>query len=168
MGLIEMSDIERAERERHARNLRPTPEARAAMFLWPDEYAKSGLGSMDFWDGLSDRRKMYARDMVSAVGEQAAARIKELEGDLEKAERALELLRKMRHGAARARDAALAENERLREALEPFARALGEFGDDGTEHRDRCNIFETGIAMLITFGHLRKARAALKGEPHGN
>ena len=42
---------------RTQRNLNPHAEARVAMCLWGDEYARLGCGSMNFWDGLSAGRK---------------------------------------------------------------------------------------------------------------
>ena len=92
---------------------------------------------------------------------QAASRIKELEGEAEKAEMALELLRKMRHGAARARDAALADNERLREALEKVEARIR------AEERERCaavarnrgNLYEAAAERYTTPGlNQQKAR----------
>jgi hypothetical protein len=57
------------------------------------------------------------------------------------------------------------EQDALREALEPFARAAdvrlcGEWGDD--EH-----FGQTDVAFYLTFGDLRRARAALTASPKG-
>lgn len=57
-----------------------------------------------------------------------------------------------------------AENEALREALEPFAKAAdirlcGDWRDD--QHFGR-----TDVQFYLTFGDLRRARAALKGSIH--
>ena len=90
----------------------------------------------DIVERLERRAHDYrARHMGLAADEisEAASRIRELEGEVEKAEMALELLRKMRHGAARARDAALADNERLREAL---------------KHLKDCAVSESGMMPM--------------------
>lgn len=172
-----MKTIEKAEKERHARNLRPTPEAKAAMFLWPDEYAKSGLGSMDFWDGLSERRKTYARDMVAAVTHQSACRIKELEGEVrhwkaghDEMVRRNALLRDrpdlpMERTAAyerfiSEREAALADNERLRKALEGMLEIVSESEGVAGYH------LNGDVAAWNEFDALNLVREALKGEPH--
>lgn len=39
------------------RNLHPHKEARLAMIVWGEEYARQMGGSMDFYDSLSDSRK---------------------------------------------------------------------------------------------------------------
>lgn len=49
------------------RNLHPTAEAVAAMYLYGAEYAASGGGSMDFWDSLDDSRKRHCREMVLRI-----------------------------------------------------------------------------------------------------
>jgi len=55
-----------------------------------------------------------------------------------------------------------AENRRLREALEHFVEALNDWecGDE----RDADCIASQPVASIITFGHLRRARAVLNGE----
>ena len=60
------------------------------------------------------------------------------------------------------RDAAIAERDRMREALEPFAKAAdiklcGEW-------QDRERFCRTDVGHYLTFGHLRAARAALNPE----
>ena len=50
------------------------------------------------------------------------------------------------------------ENQALREALEPFAKACDDCVDN---EPDRAHIWEHAAAMEITFGNLRKARTAL-------
>lgn len=61
-------DYERAVAQR---DLNPHKPARMAMWLWSDRYARSGLGSMGFWDSLDDRQQQVCRDAVADV---AAAR----------------------------------------------------------------------------------------------
>lgn len=51
------------------RNLNPTKEAKVAMIVWGDEYAAQGRGSMDFWDQLSEDRKMRCKLVVKALFE---------------------------------------------------------------------------------------------------
>jgi hypothetical protein len=58
------------------------------------------------------------------------------------------------------RDAALARCEEMREALEPFAKALDDWGDE-PEQSDRRNLYEHPAAIGIGIGDLRRARAAL-------
>ena len=55
----------------YARDLNPTPEARLAMWWWGPEYARSGLGSMGFWDQLKDQRKDWCRRAVRDILEAA-------------------------------------------------------------------------------------------------
>lgn len=58
-----MTDADRAQR-----NLNPHAEARLAMAVWAHEYAFEQTGGcMDFWDSLSESRKRFCRDVVSAV-----------------------------------------------------------------------------------------------------
>ncbi len=49
------------------RNLRPTSEAVAAMYLYGAEYAASGGGSMDFWDSLDASRKRHCQELVLKI-----------------------------------------------------------------------------------------------------
>lgn len=49
------------------RNLNPTLEARVAMIIWGREYSQSRLGSMDFWDGLSEDRKSRCELVVEEL-----------------------------------------------------------------------------------------------------
>ena len=56
-----------------SRDLNPTPEARLAMVIWAHEYAYGRLGSMGFWDLLSDGQK---RTCQSCLADIAAAAIK--------------------------------------------------------------------------------------------
>ena len=56
-----------------------------------------------------------------------------------------------------------ADNERLREALKPFSDAAST--DD---YVDDIEIAETDTARKITFGDLRRARAALEGATEPN
>ena len=48
-------------------DLNPHAEARFAMWLLGDRYAKSGLGSMQFWDQLSDSEKSLCREGVDQI-----------------------------------------------------------------------------------------------------
>jgi hypothetical protein len=49
------------------RNLNPHAEAVAAMWLYSGDYAHKGLGSMDYYDQLSDYRKDCCRRLVEDV-----------------------------------------------------------------------------------------------------
>lgn len=49
------------------RNLNPTPAAVAAMYVYCKEYGDQGGGSMDFWDGLDQRRKDFCNELVEKV-----------------------------------------------------------------------------------------------------
>ncbi len=49
------------------RNLKPHAEAALAMALWSEEYGAQNGGSMDFWDGLSSRRKHLCASIVDRV-----------------------------------------------------------------------------------------------------
>lgn len=51
----------------HDRDQHPHAPARAAMWMWPAAYARSGFGSMGFWDSLDDNRKMLARDAAREI-----------------------------------------------------------------------------------------------------
>lgn len=50
--------------EGQKRNLNPHKSARAAMWLYGEEYAAQGGGSMDFWDYLSESKKNLCRKLV--------------------------------------------------------------------------------------------------------
>jgi hypothetical protein len=54
------------------------------------------------------------------------------------------------------RETLMAEIERLREALKPFAEAAESLGD---KHRDESDIWESPAAMEIKAGDLRRARS---------
>ena len=49
------------------RDLHPHRPAVAAMWLWSKEYAKSGLGSMGFWDRRSEYEQNLCRRMVGEI-----------------------------------------------------------------------------------------------------
>lgn len=49
------------------RDLNPHKAARVAMWLWGPRYARSGLGSMGYWDSLSDSEKDTCRLAVSDI-----------------------------------------------------------------------------------------------------
>jgi hypothetical protein len=55
------------EQERDKRNLNPSKEARAAMWLWSKEYSKQAGGSMDFYDKLDPSRKRLCTQMVDDI-----------------------------------------------------------------------------------------------------
>lgn len=49
-------------------NLNPHKEARFAMFHWHDAYAKTGLGSMQFFETyLSDSDRNYCKQAVKEI-----------------------------------------------------------------------------------------------------
>jgi len=54
---------------RTRRNLDGHAEAKAAIWMWGEEYAAQGGGVMDFWDGLEPSRKMLMRKMVDEITE---------------------------------------------------------------------------------------------------
>lgn len=53
--------------EDQTRNLNPTPAAVVAMWVWGERYSKQNGGSMDFWDGLSDREQKFCQGMADKV-----------------------------------------------------------------------------------------------------
>ncbi len=57
-------------------------------------------------------------------------------------------------------DVAREQIAQLREALEPFARALDEWMDD-PQQPDHWNTWEHPLAIGVTIGDFRRARAAL-------
>lgn len=62
------------------------------------------------------------------------------------------------------RDEWRAKAVELMGALEPFAQALDDWGDEPDKYRDNLEIWEGAVAMNITYGDLRRARAALSTE----
>ena len=54
-------------REQAQRDLNPHKPARFAMWLWGERYARQGLGSMGFWDSLTDQERNIARLAVSQI-----------------------------------------------------------------------------------------------------
>lgn len=56
------------------RNLNPTQEAKIAMIVWSDEYAAQKGGSMDFWDRLSDDRKLIVKMVLDLFKRKAAGK----------------------------------------------------------------------------------------------
>jgi len=59
--------------QRMKRNLNPTAEAVAAMYIWHEGYAAQRGGSMDFYDRLSATEKRVCRDCVRAIREASDA-----------------------------------------------------------------------------------------------
>lgn len=55
------------EMEDQKRNLNPHRSAKAAMWLYGDRYARQGIGSMDFWDILTEYEKNTCRRMVTEI-----------------------------------------------------------------------------------------------------
>lgn len=49
------------------RNLDPSAEAIAAMYLYGNEYASQGGGSMDFWDVLHPSKKRICTELVNKI-----------------------------------------------------------------------------------------------------
>lgn len=49
------------------RNLNPSAEAIAAMYIYTNDYAEQSGGSMDFWDNLSERRKHVCIELVDRI-----------------------------------------------------------------------------------------------------
>lgn len=45
----------------------PTRQERAAMWLFHDEYARSGSSCVDFWKNLSKSDKRLVDDMIAAI-----------------------------------------------------------------------------------------------------
>ena len=48
-------------------NLKPHKPASAAMYLFHDRYAESGLGSMDFWYSLLLCEQQFCRSLLSSM-----------------------------------------------------------------------------------------------------
>lgn len=49
------------------RDLDPHKAARASMWLYGADYAASGLGSMGYWDSLSQYQQAMCRQMVAEI-----------------------------------------------------------------------------------------------------
>lgn len=49
------------------RDLHPHAPARAAMWRYSADYARSGLGSMGYWDRLPERDKELCRRMAADI-----------------------------------------------------------------------------------------------------
>jgi hypothetical protein len=49
------------------RNLNPHKPAVIAMSMWGEEYSRQGVGSMEFWDKLSQLRKQICREVVARL-----------------------------------------------------------------------------------------------------
>lgn len=54
-------------REQIKKDLDPHKPARMAMWLWGAQYASSGMGSMRYWDSLSDSAKNTSRRAVAEI-----------------------------------------------------------------------------------------------------
>lgn len=62
-----MASPTKTETTKQKRNLDPSAEAIAAMYLYGKEYAAQHGGSMDFWDGLSDSKKRLCTELVNRI-----------------------------------------------------------------------------------------------------
>lgn len=51
----------------HNRDLHPHKAARFAMWLWGVRYANQALGSMGFWDSLTDHERDLCRRAVAEI-----------------------------------------------------------------------------------------------------
>jgi hypothetical protein len=65
--------MKQQSREQTQRDLHPHKGAVAAMWIWHQEYAQQSLGSMGFWDSLSESRKKTAWNAVRQIEKAAAA-----------------------------------------------------------------------------------------------
>lgn len=54
-------------REQAQRDLNPHKPARFAMWLWGRRYAYQGLGSMGFWDSLTESEQALCRQAVAEI-----------------------------------------------------------------------------------------------------
>jgi hypothetical protein len=54
-------------KKRDRENLNPTPAARAAMYIYGDEYGAQNGGSMDFWESLSPHKRSVCEDAVKDI-----------------------------------------------------------------------------------------------------
>ena len=66
------------------------------------------------------------------------------------------------YDAATALRQLMAENQRLKKALKPFSQSIEEWGDD-LGQPDRWDVWEHPIAIGVTIGDFRQARAAIGG-----
>jgi hypothetical protein len=53
--------------EDQTRNLDPHRPAKCAMWLYSDRYSKLGIGSMNFWDRLTDSEKSICTRMAEDI-----------------------------------------------------------------------------------------------------
>jgi len=51
------------------RDLNPHKPALAAMYVYHTRYAKQALGSMGFWDSLTEYERNVCRDLVAKIAE---------------------------------------------------------------------------------------------------
>lgn len=63
-GWLRETTSRAAQIERDRRNLNPHAEAIVAMHLWGDEYGPQKLGCMDWYDSLSEARKVLCHSLV--------------------------------------------------------------------------------------------------------
>lgn len=54
-------------RQQAQRDLNPHKPARVAMILWGHKYSQTGLGSMGFWDTLSESNKKLCREIADQI-----------------------------------------------------------------------------------------------------
>lgn len=60
-------------------DLDPTPEARIAMILWDRGYAHSRLGSMGFWNSLTEGQQGTCRRVLADIAKAAMSHGRTLE-----------------------------------------------------------------------------------------
>lgn len=54
-------------REQAQRDLRPHKAAKFAMYHWHTRYARQRLGSMGFWDSLTDAEREFCRRAIVEI-----------------------------------------------------------------------------------------------------
>ena len=54
---------------KQTKNLKPHKEAVIAMCLFGKEYADSGLGSMDYYDGLSTNKQRLCKTILEEIAQ---------------------------------------------------------------------------------------------------
>lgn len=55
------------DREQAQRDLNPHKAAKFAMWHWHERYAGQRLGSMGFWDSLTDRERDFSRRAAADI-----------------------------------------------------------------------------------------------------
>lgn len=116
-------------------------------------------------DGRAEWQRRVNEDMANWQGSPDQIRIARLKAEVERLRADLAAKTQAHHDVYEAWDRLRAENERLREALRPFAEALkGNWSKQPDDFPLDVGFGATDLRLKLRLGDFRRARAAMEGK----